>query len=96
MINLILGERAMAKSDFDDKDVALVAAFDTEGEIKWVEHADGRKVTELTAGSFEKGPLTNINLLKTHMIDILIYEQQDEKGNTVRRVCAHSSCRIYC
>ncbi len=90
----------MAKSDFRDKNVALLVAFDTEGDIKWVEHADGRKVTEEEAARLVERPLTNINLLKTNMIDILVWEQQDEKektvkGKTVKSLCVHNLCRCY-
>lgn len=90
----------MAKSDFRDKNVALLVAFDTEGEIKWVEYPGGIKLAEPTA-RFAETPLTNINLLKTNMIDILVWEQQDEKektvkGKTVKRVCVHNNCSRYC
>ena len=103
----------MARNYFEDSDVEMVITFDANGIALTVAHRDEKgdiseyevirdddanPVEHFRPGPLNPdGPLQNINLLKVEPLEILVWEQLDEKGEPVDRfVCPHVRCRPYC
>jgi hypothetical protein len=95
----------MAQSDFRDyNDIEVIMAFDQNGHVRWVEFRDGTRHNvplpqdegPPPPGTFRSGPIKNINLLKTEVFEILVWEELDDKGNVVKQVTGtHINCRPY-
>ena len=102
-----------AKKDyFSDSNVAMVVTFDRNGIALTVANRDESGIKEYKvqldrdAAPLEhfrpgplnpEGPLKNINLLKSEPMEILVWEQLDEKGNVVSsHISPHFRCRPYC
>jgi hypothetical protein len=100
----------MASSDFTG-DIEMLMAFDKNGHARWVEFRDQTKYTiplpqeegppppdTFRIGPLNpQGPIKNINLLKTEVFAVLIWEELDEKGNVIKvRMSPEVFGRPYC
>jgi hypothetical protein len=68
-------------------DFAVLAAFDEQGHVKWVQYPNGRKFDEPVA-TFRETALSDVTLHAVEELSVLVYERADK----VKIACIHQAC----